>query len=287
MFGFLDFLAAYFGHLSDERRAASAAQQVQQPAAQFAAAWNAAQLRLPAPYIYEQLDPATGALVTRAPWCDASVSDDGRLLLALTVPPDAPIDSAVLAAHAEDVRRIARGFFQVGMRTTGSATYRDSFQMALAPVRPQVDATGAALLGYDDTGTPVWVPFIGEVTAISGVDAACLPWLASSYAAVSQQALDWQTALASSRAAIRQAHDGATQPYTLIDVGDAPCPENARPERIKDLRDSRRGLVMHSRGETDADGWALRPTQRLWRDGSVYTLERDGRQLKFLPAWLY
>lgn len=284
---FLDFISAYLSSLAADRRAASAAQAQQSPAQAFAAAWNCAQLRLPAPYIYEQLDPATGALVTRAPWCDASVSDDGRLLLALTVPPAAPIDAQTLAAHTEEVRQLARAFFQVGMRVTGVDAHRQTLQLALSPVRPQVDATGTALLGFDDTGAPVALSLIGEVTAVSGADSGCLPWLGASYAAIDQQRLDWPTALESTRAAIRQAHTGVTQPVMLLDVGDAPCPENSHPERIKNLRDSHRGIVMSSRGDVPADGWALRPTQRLWRDGSVYTLERDGRSLRFLPAWLY
>lgn len=287
MFGFLDFLAAYFGHLSDERRAASAAQQVQQPAAQFAAAWNRGQLRLPAAYVYSVEDPVTGATAEAAPWCDAAVDASGQLCLALTVPTDAPIDAQMLAAHTEEVRQLARAFFQVGMRTTGVDAHRQTLQMALAPVRPQIAENGAILLGYDDTGAPVWVPLIGAVTAISGCDALCLPWLRASYAAIDRQALDPQTAIASTRAAIRQAHTGAQVPYMLIDVGDAPCPDRARPERIKNFADSRRGIVMHSRGDVPADGWAIRPTQILWRSGSVYTLERDGRQLRFLPAWLY
>ncbi len=288
---FFSSLFSYISSIVDARvqqhRAASAAQQVQAPAQAFAAAWNSAQLRLPAQFIYEQQDPATGVPVTCAPWCDASVSDDGRLLVALTVPPAAPIDSSVLAAHTEDVRMLARSFFQVGMRVVGSDAYQQTLQLALAPVRPQVDARGVVLLGYDDTGAPVCASLIGEVTAISGADSLCLPWVASSYAAIDRQALDWKTALASTRAAIRQAHTGVTQPVMLIDVGDAPCEEFGRPERIKNLADSRRGLLLSSRGDVDADHWAIRPTQYLRRDGFVYTLERDGRSLKFRPAWLY
>lgn len=288
---FFSSLFSYISSIVDARvqqhRAASAAQQVQAPAQAFAAAWNSAQLRLPAQFIYEQQDPATGVPVTCAPWCDASVSDDGRLLVALTVPPAAPIDSSVLAAHTEDVRMLARSFFQVGMRVVGSDAYQQTLQLALAPVRPQVDARGVILLGFDDTGSPVGVSLIGEATAISGCDAWCLPWLSACYAAVDQQRLDWQTALESTRAAIRQAHAGATQPYMLIDIGDALCPENGHPERIKALADSHRGLVMHSRGDVDAAGWALRPTQQLRRDGGSYVLEKSGRSLKFTPAWRY
>lgn len=284
---FLDFISAYLSSLAADRRAASAAQAQQAPAAQFAAAWNAGCLQLPSAFIYDVQDPVSGATATAFPWCDAALDSDGQLRLALTVPPDAPIDATAMAEHVEEVRQLARGFFQVGLRLMESHPYRQTLQMALAPVCPQVAPSGEILLGYDDTGSPVATRFIGEVTAISGVDWLCLPWVAASYAAIERRTLDWQTALASSRAAIRQAHDGATQPYTLIDVGDAPCPENARPERIKDLRDSRRGIVMHSRGDVPADGWAIRPTQILRREDGFYTLERDGRSLKFRPAWLY
>ena len=284
---FLDFISAYLSSLAADRRAVSAAQQAQQPAAHFAAAWNAAQLRVPSAYIYSVTDPVTGATAEAAPWCDAAMDDAGCLRLALTVPPSAPIDAAAMAEHTEEVRQLARAFFQVGMRVKGVDAPRQTLQLALSPVRPQVDATGAALLGFDDTGSPVYVSFIGEVTAISGCDAGCLPWLASSYATIERQSIAWQTALASTRAAIRQAASGAQMPYKLIDVGDAPREKTSSPEPLKNLGSAHRGLVMSSRGDVDADGWAIRPTQLLRRSGSVYTLERDGRQLRFLPAWLY
>lgn len=284
---FLTFLFSYLDHLAQQRRATAAAQQAQQPAAQFAAAWNAAQLRLPAQYLYERLDPVSGQSVTCAPWCDAAVDDSGQLRLALTVPPDAPIDASAMAEQVEAVRLLSRAFFQVGLRLTEVDPRRQTLQLALAPVRPQIAENGAILLGYDDTGTPVCASLIGEVTAVSGADRWCLPWLSSSYAAVSQQALDWQTAVASTRAAIRQAHTGVTQPVMLIDVGDAPCEEFGRPERIKGLADSHRGIVEWSRGDVPADGWAIRPTQILRREAGFYTLERDGRKIAFSPAWAY
>ena len=74
----LQFISAYLDHLAQLRRAASAAQQVQQPAQLFATSWNAGRLRLPADYLYSVQDPATGTLVQCAPWCDASVSDEAR-----------------------------------------------------------------------------------------------------------------------------------------------------------------------------------------------------------------
>ena len=287
----LQFLSSYISDYIDsraqQRRETAAAQAQQSPAQAFAAAWNRGQLRLPAAYVYSVEDPVTGATAEAAPWCDAAVDASGQLRLALTVPPDAPIDAASMSEHAEAVRQLARGFFHVGMREVGRDIYRQTLQLAFSPVRPQVDAAGSILLGYDDPGAPVCASLIGEITAISGVDSLCLPWLSASYAAIDQQKRDWQTAIASTRAAIRQAHTGVTQPAMLIDVGDVPCPEKERPERIKDLRDSRRGIVMHSRGDVPADGWAIRPTQILRREDGFYTLERDGRQLRFLPAWLH
>lgn len=283
----LQFISSYLDALVQQRRASSDVQAQQAPAAQFAAAWNGAQLRLPADLIYIVQDPVMGASVQCAPWCDASISDDGRLLLALTVRPDAPIDAADMTGHVEEIRQLVRAFFQVGMRVVGSDAYRQTLQLALSPVRPQVDSSGVVLLGYDDTGAPVCASLIGEVTAISGCDAQCLPWLASSYAAIERRTLDPQTAIASTRAAARQARAGADVPYTLIDIGDASCPENARPERIRDLVESRRGIVEWSRGDVPSDAWAIRPTQCLRRSGTVYTLERAGRKIMFAPAWLY
>lgn len=284
---FLDFISAYLSSLAADRRAASAAQAQQAPAAQFAAAWNAGCLQLPSAFIYDVQDPVSGATATAFPWCDAALDSDGQLRLALTVPPDAPIDATAMAEHVEEVRQLARGFFQVGLRLMESHPYRQTLQMALAPVCPQVAPSGEILLGYDDTGSPVATRFIGEVTAISGVDWLCLPWVAASYAAIERRTLDWQTAIASTGAAARQAQTGASVPYALIDVGDAVCEKNTRPETLKNLASAHRGIVEWSRGDVSPAAWAIRPTQILRRSGSVYTLERDGRQLKFLPAWLY
>lgn len=284
---FLTFLSSYFDHLAQQRREADAAQAQQTPAQAFAAAWNRGQLRLPAPYLYDVTDSVSGATATAAPWCDAAMDDAGRLRIALTVPPDAPIDAQTLAEQTEAVRLLVRAFFQVGMRVTGVDAHRQTLQMALAPVRPQVDTAGSILLGYDDTGAPVFARFIGEVTAVSGVDWLCLPWVAASYAAVERQTLDPATAIASTRAAIRQAQTGAAVPYALLDVGDAVCEKNARPEPLKNLASAHRGIVEWSRGDVPADGWAIRPTQCLRREGVSYVLEKSGRSLRFTPAWLY
>lgn len=285
--GFLDAFSSYLDHLAADRRAAAAAQQVQQPAAQFAAAWNGGQLRIPPSYIYTVVDPVTGATAEAAPWCDAAVDAAGQLRLALTVPPDAPIDASAMAEDAESVRLLARAFFQVGLRLTEVDPRRQTLQLALAPVRPQIAENGAILLGYDDTGSPVCVSLIGEVTAVSGADRWCLPWLSSSYAAVSQQALDPQTAIASTRAAVRQARAGADVPYMFIDIGDAPCAETARPESLKNLDVAHRGIIEWSRGDASADAWSIRPTQILRREGTEYVLEKSSRAIRFTPAWRY
>lgn len=283
----LRFLFEYLTHLAADRRAATAAQAQQQPAQSFAAAWNAGQLRLPSSFLYDVTDPVSGATATAAPWCDAAIDDAGCLRIALSVPPDAPFDAATMTEHVEAVRQLARTFFQVGLRLMDAQPYQRTLQLVLAPVRPQADASGAILLGYDDTGAPVATRFIGEVTAVSGCDAWCLPWLGASYAAIDQQTLDPATAIASTRAAIRQARAGADLPYMMVDVGDAACAENTRPERIRDLVESRRGIVEWSRGDVPSDAWAIRPTQCLRRSGTVYTLERAGRKIMFAPAWLY
>lgn len=284
----LQFISSYLDALVQQRRAASAAQAQQAPASQFAAAWNGRRLRIPAAYIYTVEDPVSGAQAEAAPWCDAAIDDAGCLRLALTVPPDAPIDASAMAEDAESVRHLARSFFQVGLRLMDAQLYqRTTLQMIFAPVRPQVDARGVILLGFDDTGSPVGVSLIGEVTAISGADSLCIPWLAASYSAIDRQALDPQTAIASTRAAVRQARAGASVPYQLIDVGDAVCDENSRPEPLKNLASAHRGIVEWTRGDASTDAWAIRPTQVLRRTGSVYTLERAGRTLTFTPAWLY
>ena len=128
----LQFISSYLDALVQQRRAASAAQAQQSPAQLFAAAWNTGRFQLPESYIYTVEDPVSGAQAEAVPWCDAAVDSDGCLRLALTVPPDAPIDGSAMAEQAEAVRLLARSFFQVGLRMN-ARPYQQTLQVVFSP----------------------------------------------------------------------------------------------------------------------------------------------------------
>lgn len=285
---FLDVLSDFLDHLAADRRANAAAQQVQAPAALFAQAWNTA--GGPEPLRATTQDPVRGP-VTFFPVCDAAVSDDGQhLYITLTVPSNAPLSTDDLAAHAEAVRQAVRGFFQVAVRPTGMDVRQMSITFVYEAVRPILDSTGAALVGYTKSGRAVYLPFIGEVTAITGdAEDVYLPWIGAAYSVVEQRALDPAEAVASTDVLARQACHGVASEPQLIALGDAVCSETERPVRVdtKTLALARRGLVENSRADVERDRWALRPTQTIRCDGDTCVVEKNGRTLRFTPAWTY
>lgn len=285
---FLDFLFSYLDHLAQQRRAASAAQAQQVPAQRFAAAWNATGGIEPLRATVQ--DPVRGP-VTYFPVCDAAMSDDDtHLYMALTVSPDAPISTDDIAANAEAVRQAVRAFFQVAVRPTGMDVRQRVVSFVFEPVRPVLDSSGAALVGYSSSGRPLYMPFIGEVTALTGDgDDLYVPWVGAAYGGIEHRAVEPSVAVSSTEAAARQARHGAVPAPLLVALGDAICPEDKRPVRMDSdaLALSRRGVVMWSRGDVESDGWYLRPTQTIHCDGDMCVVQKNGRSLRFTPAWAY
>lgn len=285
---FLDVLSDFLDHLAADRRAASAAQQVQAPATRFAQAWNTAGGIEPLRATVQ--DPVRGP-VMYFPVCDAAVSDDGQhLYITFTVRPDGPISTDDIAAHAEAVRQAVRAFFQVAVRPTGMDVRQMTVSFILEPVRPVLDSSGAALVGYSSSGRPLYMPFIGEVTAITGDDSAdALAWIGAAYSMVEQRAVSPEVAASSTDAVAQQARHGAVPAPQLLALGDCACPENKRPVRVdaKNLALARRGIIESSRAAVDPDRWAVRPSLTIRCDGDTCVVEKNGRTLTFAPAWVY
>lgn len=291
-----DFFAALSSYISDyldsraqQRRADAVAQQVQAPATRFAQAWNSAggidSLRATVQ------DPVRGPVVFY-PVCDAAMSDDGgHLYLTLTVQPDGPVSTDTIAANAEAVRQSVRSFFQVAVRQIGVDVRQTSAVFAYEPVRPLLNGDGAVLLGYSiGRGRPIYIPLLGEVTALTGDDCdSALSWIGAAYSAVECRGSDPATALSSIDAVARQASHGAVPAPQLLVLGDAVCPENGRPTRVdvKNLALARRGLIESSLADVASDRWSVRPTLTIRRDGEACVLEKSGRTLRFIPAWAF
>lgn len=289
---FFSSLFSYISSIIDartqQRRAASAAQQVQQPAQQFAAAWNRA--GGPEPLRATVQDPVRGPVVF-FPVCDAAMSDDGtHLYITLTVRPDGPLSTDDISTHTEDVRQAVRIFFQVAVRLTGMDVRQCAVTLVYEPVQPMLNSEGASLVGFSASGRPLYLPFIGEVTAITGGDSdAATAWIGAAYGMVEQRAVPPEVAASSTEAVARQARHGAVPPYQLLALGDAVCPENRSPTRIdtKTLALARRGLIESSLADVEPDRWAVRPSLTIRCDGDTCIVEKAGRSLKFTPAWRY
>lgn len=286
---FLDFLSSYIAHLAADRRAATAAQAQQAPASAFAAAWNTAggieALRTTVQ------DPVRGP-VTFYPVCDAAMSDDGaHLYVSLTIQPDGPLSTDTIAANAEAVRQAVRAFFQVAVRPTGMDVRPSAVSFVYEAVRPLLNGAGAALVGYSTgRGRPIYLPLIGEVTAVTGEDSdAALSWIGAAYGMVEQRAVSPDVAISAIDAVARQARHGAVPAPQLLALGDAVGPEGKPPTRLdmKILALSRRGIIEGSRADVEPDRWALRPTLTIRCDGDICIAEKAGRHLRFTPAWVY
>lgn len=256
----------------------------------FAAAWNGGAVP-PALQCVVQ-DQATGAPVTVFPRCVAVFTDSGVLRVSLSVLPDSPITTSMIASHAEDLRRALRVFFQVGMRAADepvlTAPYTVSF--VFVPVRPEHDGSARVLLGFDDMSTPVWTPVIGEITAISGDDGRVIDWLCRCLPEVSC-AGDSDIERVKTSVEVAAEMSPAPSPV-IVDVGDATAgkvpPYWFRNNHHNVVADANVGIIERSQATTvDSEKWAIAPSQTLTRIGSVYELERAGRKTRFTPAWSY
>lgn len=288
MAAILEFLSSYLDSRAQQHREAEAAQAQQAPASAFAAAWNTA--GGPEPLRTTVQDPVRGPM-TYYPACDAAASDDGLLYLTLTVQPDGPVSTDTIAANAEAVRQAVRAFFQVAVRQVGLDVRRFSVSLAYEPVRPLLNGDGAALVGYSSgRGRPIYLPLIGEVTAVTGDDCdAALSWIGAAYSMVEQRGSDPDSAVSSTDAVARQARHGAVPAPQLLALGDAVCSENESSTRIgaKTLALARRGLIESSLADVEPDRWAVRPSLTIRCDGDTCIVEKAGRSLRFTPAWRY
>lgn len=281
---FLDFLARIAAQAAQQQRDTSAAQSRQQQADRFADAWTRGAISIPAQLSWS-VDCPDGTTVPVWPWCTAT-STGTTLLLVFTVPPDAPVTADDIARHADAVRLAARNFFGTRLRVTGCDVVQRRCSLALTPVNPVCDGQ-KILAGFNDRGEPVWVPLLGQVTAIAGDDGAA-SWISACVSGVIP------TTTASPHAAVTDARrvglaaKSSGQPPAPLVVGLEDAQPGAVQLRADYLGFARRGLVeADTAPQVDAASWAVRPTQVITRSGDDYVVERGGRRTPLTPAWLY
>lgn len=284
-------MAAVFGaaYIFRPRRPAPATPTYPRTPDGFAAAWNARAISIPDALVCSIQDPS-GVPVTVFPWCDAIETDGGVVVVSLTMPPVSPIGVGMIPVHAEAVRQTLRDFFQVGQRPVAPPHLSgQTCALSYAPVRPERDADGRMLLGFDDVGAPVRTPIIGEITAISGDTGGAVEWLRRCHADIPYQSQTDTEAVIEDTVQARQMQLGPM----LVDVGDCTTYKQrtsfSRPYKPQWVADVHRGIIERSTATiVDAEKWGLAPTQTITRvTPSVYELERDGRKWRFTPAWLY
>lgn len=284
---FLDFLARMITDAAQSQRDSSAAQARQQAADRFAAAWNCGAISsIPSQLVWSVPRP-DGGTAPVWPGCAATIADGSSLLLTFVVPPDpdTPVTADDVARHADAIRLAARGFFGVPLRVTGVDVVQHRCSLALTPVNPVCDGQ-KILVGFDDRGSAVWVPLLGEVTAIAGDDGA-VSWISACVSGVIP------TTTASPHAAVTDARrvglaaKSSGQPPAPLVVGVEDAQPGADQRHADYLGFARRALVEWSTAQVEASAWAVRPTQVITRSGDSYVIERDGRKTPFTPAWRY
>lgn len=283
---FLDFLARIAAQAAQQQRDTSAAQARQQQAARFASAWNRGGVSIP-PQLVWSVDCPGGATAPAWPGCTATIADGGALLLTFVVPPDSSVTADDVARHAEAIRVAARGFFGTPLRVTGCDITQHRCSLAVTPVAPVLDEKQNFLAGFTDRGEPVWVPLLGEVTAIAGDDGGAA-WIASCIAGVLPAISAAPHAAVSDARRVGLAAKTSGQPPAPMVVGLEAAQPGADPERADYLGFARRGLVeWDAATSVDTAAWAVRPTQVISRNGDQYVLEQTGKKTPFFPAWLY
>lgn len=282
---FLDFLARIAAQAAQQQRDASAAQARQQQADRFADAWNRGAISIP-PRLAWPVPCPDGSTAHAWPRCTATAGDGGSWLLTFEVPPDTAVTTDDVARHADSIRLAARQFFGVRLRLTGGDVAANRCTMAMSQVMPMCDAAQNFLAGFDDRGEPVWVPILGQATAVSGDDgcaswiSACVSGVIPTTTAAPADAVD--AALHAGRAARKT---GQPPSPLVVGLGDAVVSDVQKSAEL--LGFARRGLVEWSASQVDSASWAVRPTQVITRSGDSYLIERDGRRTRFIPAWLY
>lgn len=282
---FLAFLARVFSGAAQQQADTTAAQARQQQAARFADAWTRGAISIPSQLSWS-VDCPDGTTVPVWPWCTAT-STGSTLLLTFTVPPDTPVTADDVARHADAIRLAARGFFGVPLRVTGVDVVQHRCSLALSPVNPACDGVGKFLAGFDDRHMPVWVPLLGEVTAIAGDDGGAA-WIASCIAGVLPVISAAPHAAVTDARRVGLAAKSSGQPPAPLVVGLEDAQPGAEQLRADYLGFARRGLVeADTAPQVDAASWAVRPTQVITRSGDSYVVERDGRRIPFAPAWRF
>lgn len=286
---FLDFLARMVTDAAQSQRDSSAAQARQQAADRFAAAWNCGAISsIPSQLVWSVPRP-DGGTAPAWPGCAATIADGSSLLLTFVVPPDpdTPVTADDVARHDDAIRLAARGFFGVPLRVTGVDVVQHRCSLALSPVNPACDDAGKILAGFDDRGEPVWVPVIGQVTAIAGDDGAA-SWISACVSGVIPTTTASPHAAVSDARRVGLAAKTSGQPPAPMVVGLEAAQPGADPERADYLGFARRGLVeWDAATSVDTAAWAVRPTQVISRNGDQYVLEQTGKKTPFFPAWLY
>lgn len=281
---FLDFLARIAAQAAQQQRDTSAAQARQQQANGFASAWNRGAISIPSQLVWSVPRP-DGGTAPVWPGCAATISN-GLLLLTFAVPPDGDVTADDVAQQADAIRIAARSFFGVRLRVTGIEAVAGRCSIMLAPVNPACDSAGKILAGFDDRGAVVWLPLLGQVTAISGDD-GCADWIASCLAgAIPTASAAPADAVDAAMHAGRAARKTGQPPSPLVvGLGDAVVGDVQKSAEL--LGFARRGLVEWSSAQVDAASWAVHPTQVIARSGDLYVIDQNGRKTSFFPAWLY
>lgn len=279
-----DLASRFFADIARRRHEEDAAQARQQQANRFAIAWNRGVLAVPSSLVCSMPCP-DGTTAPAWPGCAASISDDAQMLLTFTVTPDAAVTADDVEQQVDAIRLAAREFFGTRLRVTGVETVPGRCSMQLTPVNPACDGQ-KILAGFDDRGAPVWVPLLGQVTAIAGDDGAA-SWISACISGVLPVVSAEPAAAVSDAARVGRVARKTGQPPApmLVDLGDAVAVE--RPIIAEMLGFARRALVEWSTAQVEASAWAVRPTQVITRIGDDYVIERDGRKTPFAPAWLY
>lgn len=283
----LDFLARVFTDAAQLHRDADAAQARQQYVDRFADAWNRGAISIPSQLVWSMPRP-DGSTAPMWPCCAASIADDGsQVLLTFTVPPDGVVTADDVAQQVDAVRLAARSFFGVRLRVTGCDVCQQRCSLALSPVNPICDGAGKFLAGFDDRGAPVWVPVIGQVTAVAGDD-GCTAWIAACISGVLPSISADPHAAVSDARRVGLAAKSSGQPPAPLLVALAEAQPGSEQLRAEQLGFARRGLVeWDTAPQVEPSAWAVRPTQVITRIGDDYAVERDGRKTLFTPAWSY
>lgn len=280
-----DLASRFFADIARRRHEEDTAQARQQQANRFAIAWNRGVLAVPSSLVCSMPCP-DGTTAPAWPGCAASISDDAQMLLTFTVTPDAAVTADDVEQQVDAIRLAAREFFGTRLRVTGVETVPGRCSMQLTPVNPACDGQ-KILAGFDDRGAPVWVPLLGQVTAIAGDDGAA-SWISACVSgAIPTTAADPHAAVSDARRVGLAAKTSGQPPAPLLVALDEAQP-GADQLRAEQLGFARRGLVeWDTASQVDSASWAVRPTQVITRIGDRYVVERDGRKTSFTPAWLY